>query len=282
MNFKTIYPALLLLLFSLSCRKEKNNAIDNLNDGKISIYGHAGAGFVSPTNPVRENTLASIKKAIELYGADGVEVDVQMSHDGVFYLYHDGSLNNNTNFQGRINEYSSAELQDCKYNNSNENLTTLEACLQFCSSKNVKPKIWLDTYLDAWDDKSFSYTSFCNDFVIHLDSLLKKYDAQDWVDVESTDISFLDLVKSVDGGLSLFIDGPITSYMDIAVSHGLKGIVASCTYTRKEEVESAHEKGIFIVLFDVRQRLEANDAIKLCPDAVQTDDILLMKQLLDQ
>ena len=51
------------------------------------IYGHRGAASVD----VPENTLASIRRALA-HGADGVEVDVRLTRDGVPVLAHDAGL----------------------------------------------------------------------------------------------------------------------------------------------------------------------------------------------
>jgi len=54
--------------------------------GRPLIFGHRG----SPRNAL-ENTLASFRLALE-EGADGIEVDVQRTSDGVLVAYHDEIL----------------------------------------------------------------------------------------------------------------------------------------------------------------------------------------------
>ena len=90
MRFNGIYILLFVLLFA--CKKENGYNIQNLNGGEIAIIGHAGSGLSSVNNPEKDNTFASIEKAIELYGANGVELDVHMSWDSVFFLLHDQTL----------------------------------------------------------------------------------------------------------------------------------------------------------------------------------------------
>ncbi|MGW3625595.1 glycerophosphodiester phosphodiesterase [Streptomyces sp. NPDC000880] len=52
----------------------------------VKVVGHRGDPY-----RVRENTLPSLRSAIE-QGADAVEVDVRLTHDGVPMLLHDDSL----------------------------------------------------------------------------------------------------------------------------------------------------------------------------------------------
>ena len=51
-----------------------------------AVIGHRGVAAEAP-----ENSLVSLELAIEL-GADGLELDVRRSHDGVLVLIHDPHL----------------------------------------------------------------------------------------------------------------------------------------------------------------------------------------------
>jgi glycerophosphoryl diester phosphodiesterase len=63
---------------------------------KQLILGHRGA-----PREATENTLRSLSRAVEL-GADGVELDVQRSADGVPVVIHDETLDRTTNARGRV------------------------------------------------------------------------------------------------------------------------------------------------------------------------------------
>lgn len=52
----------------------------------VTVVGHRGDPY-----RVRENTLPSLRSAIER-GADAIEIDVRLTHDGVPLLLHDASL----------------------------------------------------------------------------------------------------------------------------------------------------------------------------------------------
>lgn len=57
-----------------------------------------------------ENTLKGIRQALEMR-CDGVEVDVQLSADGVPVLFHDDELQRTTNATGPLADRTYAELQ---------------------------------------------------------------------------------------------------------------------------------------------------------------------------
>jgi glycerophosphoryl diester phosphodiesterase len=68
------------------------------------IIAHRGASGLAP-----ENTLAAFKIAVEL-GADGVEMDVQLSSDGKPYVIHDLRVNRTTDGAGRVAAMTSRQL----------------------------------------------------------------------------------------------------------------------------------------------------------------------------
>lgn len=68
----------------------------------VRIIGHRGSGDSAPENPWPENTLPSIEAAMR-HGADGVEVDVRLSADGVLVLMHDGTVDRTTDGAGCVN-----------------------------------------------------------------------------------------------------------------------------------------------------------------------------------
>ena len=69
------------------------------------IISHAACGGHAP-----ENTLAGVRKAIEL-GAEGIEIDVQASADGVPVLMHDLTVDRTTNGSGAVAELSLERLR---------------------------------------------------------------------------------------------------------------------------------------------------------------------------
>lgn len=71
---------------------------------KPEIVSHRGANAVAP-----ENTYAAAAKAIE-WGVDYVEVDVNLSKDGVHYIIHGPTVDLTTDGRGRIADLTSAEI----------------------------------------------------------------------------------------------------------------------------------------------------------------------------
>lgn len=68
--------------------------------------GHRGARALAP-----ENTLAGMATAVAA-GADGVEFDVQRTHDGHLVLFHDDNLRRIANVAGTITGSTLAQLRE--------------------------------------------------------------------------------------------------------------------------------------------------------------------------
>lgn len=68
------------------------------------VIAHRGASGLRP-----ENTLAAFALAREL-GADGLELDVRLSRDGVPVVHHDPDLPRTTNLSGLVRDRTAAEL----------------------------------------------------------------------------------------------------------------------------------------------------------------------------
>jgi glycerophosphoryl diester phosphodiesterase len=68
------------------------------------IYAHRGGAALRP-----ENTMAAFEHGLS-FGADGLELDVHLSHDGVVVVHHDATLDRTTNGRGPLNARSAAEL----------------------------------------------------------------------------------------------------------------------------------------------------------------------------
>lgn len=71
----------------------------------MRVLGHRGARLVAP-----ENTVASFRAALAL-GADGVELDVRRTADGVPVCFHDAGLERTTDGRGPLARRTLAQLR---------------------------------------------------------------------------------------------------------------------------------------------------------------------------
>lgn len=76
---------------------------------KIEVWAHRGASGYRP-----ENTLEAFEEAIAMK-ADGIELDVQMSKDGVLVVTHDETIQRVSNGKGFIKDYTYEELLEFNF-----------------------------------------------------------------------------------------------------------------------------------------------------------------------
>src|SRR5690606_25232953 len=120
------------------------------NGGRIDVIGHGGAGLRSRSNPLVGNSLASIRRALDGFRTDGVEVDVQLTADGVPVLFHDAVLDGNTNCTGSVRDWALPKLKRCRLENaysfgrSKDRIPTLAEALASMAQRVPRPAVYLD------------------------------------------------------------------------------------------------------------------------------------------
>ena len=74
------------------------------------VWGHRGASGYAP-----ENTMAAFEKAVEM-GADGIELDVQLTKDGELVVIHDETIDRVSDGSGWVKDYTYAKLIKHNFN----------------------------------------------------------------------------------------------------------------------------------------------------------------------
>lgn len=109
--------AALFAVFAVACK---------LDTSDVLVIGHRGA-----PNEELENSMASFVRARDL-GADGIELDVQITLDGRMVVMHDATLDRTTACTGLVREKTLAELASCPLDNG-EPVRTLDEVLALIS-----------------------------------------------------------------------------------------------------------------------------------------------------
>ena len=86
--------------------------INNKTDHPL-IWGHRGASGHAP-----ENTLPAFQMAADM-GADGVELDVQLTRDGVLAVCHDETIDRTSSGAGWLKDFTFDELRSLDFSNGN-------------------------------------------------------------------------------------------------------------------------------------------------------------------
>lgn len=100
-----------------------------ITNSRPLCIAHRGASVEAP-----ENTLAAFRRALAL-GADGIELDVQVTRDGEAVVFHDTTLARLTGRRGRLARLSLRELREVRV--QGEPIPTLAEALALTRRRTV-------------------------------------------------------------------------------------------------------------------------------------------------
>ncbi|RDV10782.1 glycerophosphodiester phosphodiesterase [Pontibacter diazotrophicus] len=253
----------------------------------VLLLGHAGSGFFSPLNPFNPlppNSRASIMKAME-NGADGLEVDVQLSKDGVPVLYHDVTLASMTVWPepDTIDNLPASAVVGLAYKGGfpydlfhDEKIITLEELLQLFSTYPEPPYLHID--LRNHDASRHAY------YAQTLMDMLRKYNYPlQKLAFISPNADFLEAFREVEPEAVLVIDtgGNYEQAMQTILARGFQGICANGRNVSPEQVQQAKQEGLLVVLFGGKSNARISKMIAMEPDVIQVDDVVTMRRMLD-
>jgi glycerophosphoryl diester phosphodiesterase len=266
-----------ILLIFVSCNKETYE-VTNLNGNKITVIGHGGMG-VGKVYPL--NSLESFLKCLAV-GADGIEIDVQMTKDLELVAYHDQLLETKTNMNGKVNISEMKDLKKANYTNymfTQYKVVTLHDI--FSAIDNIHH------YTYVFDCKLYPYgnltTEYLQDFANAIIQIIDRYDIANNVLIESTSVDLLQILQNIRPEFKLFIyPADFDSGFQTAKEMNLYGITISSAKITEEQVRMAHEQNIRVAVWNVQNRSQAVSAIKKNPDYIQADNVKTLIKLLSK
>ncbi len=272
-RFLTLAMFLLFVSVLCSCKKEHFD-IHNLNDNKIGVLGHGGMG-IGQAYPM--NSLESIYKCLSL-GAEGTEIDVQMTKDSVLVAFHDEQLQTSTNASGWIYQNTWDEIHNTIYTISpytDYRLTKLEDIFA-----HIDNPTQYTFFLDCKNFKPDTSSAYVNTFNRAILNVIDKYQLQHCIYVE---LKREDLIKSLQEkrpDLKMFAYGGFETSLETAQKYGILGLTTSVDEISKEEVQKAHDNGIMVAVFNTHSKKRNIQAINKNVDFIQTDKVKHLIKLL--
>lgn len=210
------------------------------------------------------NTRDAVDAAMKA-GANGVELDVQLSADGILVCYHDERLETLTSCNGLVNgQHWIPTLERCTYRMA-DGPFSLMALETVTNNMDSTATVILDCKLfSAGKD----WSGYLDDFAGSLFDHVAKLDVPKSVIIECQVAEFLDRFPG-DGPFSTFYyakdfdDGLAT-----ATARNYDGITISADLISAEEVAQAQAQGLRIAVFGIDK---ASDAVHLGADILEVD-----------
>lgn len=257
------------------------------------VIAHRGGGQNFP-----ENTLLSFSKSLEI-GCDALELDVQVTKDGVVVVYHPDDLKQWTNGSGSISEYEWEEIanfnagfnfklketypfrdQNLKIPKLEEVLDRFPKTLIIIDMKSLPAETLVNALIQTISDEESTRLIFYSTNSEHLELLShrKPY----WKTFEQRDVTrqrLLDLNQTGQSELSL-----TSNWMGFELKRKMMVIetFALGKGTSMVEFHLWHPKiipylkgmnpNVCLILFGINRKEEWDQAVSLCVDAIYTDN----------
>ena len=215
------------------------------------IWAHRGASGYAP-----ENTLLAFKKAIEL-GANGIELDVQMTKDGELVVCHDETIDRTSNGSGWIKDMTLAELKSLDFSCGQKDfagvtIPTMREVFELLAPTGLIINIELKTgivFYPGMAEKLLELTSECgfSDRVIY--SSFNHYTVKHIREIApKTKLGFL------------YADGTI-DMPSYAIKHGVQALhPALYNIQFPGLIDECHQKGLAVNVWTVNEE----DHLELC------------------
>lgn len=248
---------LLLLLILTGC------STPSVSD--VHIVGHAGMGSDDERMP---NSTEAVMSALDL-GIQGVELDVQMTSDGVLVAFHDKTLETSTNCTGIVNLITWQSLQKCGRNvQGAAGVVRLDSLLMRAAARSPQVDFTLDCKLFAAGDW-WSYLETYTDALLHLEQIPA---LKGRLLVECQVDPFLQLLGTKQSQMPRFrYTRNAEETIPLALEYGYTGITMHYARITKEQVALAKGVGLEVTLFGAGNRWSHWRALRKEPDRLQTD-----------
>ena len=232
---------------------------------ETEITAHRGSSVTAP-----ENTIPAIEKAMEEM-ADSVEIDVQMTSDGVIVLGHDASLKRVAGVNRSIASMTFAQLEQLDvgswFSKSYEGtrIPALSEVLELCSQKiglNIEIK----------------YVGKNSELPEKTAEMIKAYGMENQCVVTSTNLPYLRRVKAV---LPEVRTGYIISaaYGNFYSSEDIDFISIRSGFVTSALMQNAHEQGKAVDAWTVNSKSELERLTLLGVDGIITDRPVLAREI---
>ncbi len=269
-------------LFALPFACSKDNAlfqVENLNGNTISAFGHAGMGiaFMYPIN-----SYESIEPCLRI-GADGTEMDIQMTKDSVLIVFHDRDLNEGSLCSGVINDKFWSEIWGCHHANPYSHQVKI---LSFRGMMDdlLAAGYDIQKYVFTLDIKLYTntlnYYAYLDQFANAIIREADDYSLADNIMIESADTMFLRMLQQKRSDLKLMLyTFDFEKGLSAAQVMNLHGITTHLDKITTEQMRTAHDDGLRVALWGIKTNEDDLRAIEKSPDYIQSDKIIHLLKL---
>jgi glycerophosphoryl diester phosphodiesterase len=283
---------LVLALATVSCRSgDPQRANPSGPTHPVQVLGHAGSGFftpLSPFNPLPPSSMGGVLHALQ-QGADGVEIDIQLSQDSVPMLFHDVRLDGITTGKGCVSQHRAAALLKMRYRGGrpydwfqHERPVTLDTLLRRLRSRPTLPILHLDLHeSDACLPAGHAYDRVPT-LVRQLARRFRSWPPDHLLVVSMQPTTLRQLRKAlpkVPQGLEITSDFELG--LQRALDEKVQAVVLDADKVTPEQAVQARAAGLQVVIFGGRSTGDIKRLLECHPDAIEVDNVGRLKAILN-
>jgi glycerophosphoryl diester phosphodiesterase len=272
---------LALFLFLTAC-----TAIKLPVNPRLVVLGHAGSGFFTPISPFNFRPPSSwrgIRRAL-LRGADGVEIDLQLSQDSVVMLYHDQKLEKSSSGHGCISQYPAASLVQLNYHGGwpydwiqKEQPITFDALLARLNRRPSFPNLHLDLHEDDQCMPAGHQFDNVPALIRQIAGSLRRYHvplAQVLLITQET--STLRRARAAMPGVRIGLEiasDKFAAGLLTAKTEKITTVVLDADRVTPAQTAQAHAAGLTVVVFGGRSPKDIRRILASQPDEIEVDNV---------
>lgn len=235
------------------------------------IVAHRGSSGTAP-----ENTLASFEQAINA-GAHIIELDLQITRDGVPIVFHDKWLSRTTNGSG------------CTQNLTYEEIRQFDSGFWFSSTFKGERIPSLEEVLDFIQNKVYLNIEIKNignnapTLIESIISIIYKYNYQDKVVFSSFYYNFLQTIRKIDSQIpTAAIRIPKDTTLPSIISKHLQcqGFICSISEINEEILLDAKQNDLFVGVYSIDTEKDLDRIIKLGGKVIVTNFPFKIREIL--
>lgn len=226
------------------------------NAEHILIGGHRGCSCEYP-----ENSIAAMEEGIRR-GASYLEIDVQLTKDGVPVIYHDVHLEEKTPLHGYVHEVEYAQMKE-----NVEGLCTLEEAMQWGAENQAYFGLELKT--TAYDMQRYSMK-----LIPLVSEILKKTKMTDNVFVFSIDYQLLKELRKIDAQVPIGLIVPHVPADPVALMKEMDALVylSYLSNMTPEIIEEVQKAGYYVSGSVLKDRHWIEEALKCKVNMFESDN----------
>lgn len=240
----------------------KENLLRQRAERTMKIWAHRGASAYAP-----ENTLPAFALARKM-GADGVELDVQLSKDGVPVVIHDERIDRVSDGTGLVRDYTLAELRQFNFNRKfpiygRVTIPTLEEVYDLIKDTDLLVNLELKNSIESYEDLEEKVLELAEEKNIADRVIYSSFNHFSMKKIEQL---------NPDARIAFLFSNGILGIAEYADKYHAYAVHPSCRNMEYHDiVKECHDKNIRVHVWTVNEQADFEKMRRLGVDAVITN-----------